>query len=518
MSAATATRAPAAAREPEGADASPGLPAEVEIAIVGTGFSGIAMAAALRRSGRRDFVVLERAHDVGGTWRENTYPGCRCDVPSHVYSFSFAPNPEWSSTFSPQPEIRDYIRRVAAEQGVLPHVRFGCEVQGARWEPEAKRWLVATSAGALSARFLIAGAGPLHEPKLPDIPGLAGFEGTMFHSATWDHSHRLEGERVAVIGTGASAIQFIPQIQPKVERLFVFQRTPAWIMPRTDRRLTRLERAIYRRLPAAQRAIRGAIYWARELIAIPMLRATLAPVLRQVGIRHLRLQVRDPELRTKLTPDYLPGCKRILVANDYLPAMGKPNVELVCDGVVEVRGRSIVTAGGAEHEVDTIILGTGFHVTDILVAERIRGADGTALADVWDGSPQAHRGTTVAGFPNLFFLLGPNTGLGHNSVVFMAEAQARYVVQALDHVRAHGLATVAPRPEAQRAWNAELQRRMKGTVWLEGGCASWYIDRNGLNTTLWPDFSFRFARALSRFDPAEHEVSRERSTVGAAVA
>jgi cation diffusion facilitator CzcD-associated flavoprotein CzcO len=489
-------------------DSSQEPPSETDVAIVGTGFSGVAMAARLKRSGHEDFVVLERARDIGGTWRENTYPGCRCDVPSHVYSFSFAPNPEWSSTFSPQPEIRDYIKRVAAEQGIVPHVRFGCEVEDARWDPAARRWRLRTSSGPLSARVLIAGSGPLHEPKLPDIPGLDRFAGTVFHSAAWDHGHELAGERVAVIGTGASAIQFVPQIQPEVERLHLFQRTPAWIMPRADRPLTRVERSVFRRFPALQRAVRGAVYWARELFAIPMLQVALAPALRVVGTRHLSRQVPDPELRAKLTPDYLPGCKRILVANDYLPAVGRDNVELVCDPIAEVRERSVVTADRSEREVDTIILGTGFHVTDIPIADRIRDGRGRSLAETWDGSPQAHRGTMVAGYPNLFFLLGPNTGLGHNSVVYMAEAQAGYVVRALAHLRAHGLETLEPTAAAQRAWNESIQRRMKGTVWTEGGCSSWYLDRNGLNTTLWPDFSYRFGQALRRFDPAEHQVAR----------
>ena len=477
---------------------------EIEIAIVGSGFSGLAMASRLKRSGRDDFVILERARDVGGTWRENTYPGCRCDVPSHVYSFSFAPNPGWTSTFSAQPEIRAYLRRVAADEGLVEHVRFGCEVESASWDAEARRWRLETSSGPLSARVLVAGAGPLHEPKLPAIPGLADFEGTLFHSATWDHDHELDGERVAVIGTGASSIQFVPQIQPRVSKLHLFQRTAPWVMPRRDRRLTRLERAAYRRFPALQRLVRSSIYWAREAIAIPMLRVAFAPLLRLVGEAHLRRQVRDPGLRAKLTPDYLPGCKRILVANDYLPSLGSPNVEVVCDGITEVRGRSVVTADGTEREVDTIVLGTGFHVLDMPIAERILDGEGRSLAGRWEGSPRAHRGTMVAGYPNLFFLLGPNTGLGHNSVVYMAEVQADYVLQALTHLRDRDLETLDVTPQAEERWNEQIQRRMKGTVWTEGGCSSWYLDRNGLNTSLWPDFSFRFARALRTFEPGEH--------------
>jgi cation diffusion facilitator CzcD-associated flavoprotein CzcO len=328
----------------------------------------------------------------------------------------------------------------------------------------------------------------------------------VFHSATWDHDHSLDGERVAVIGTGASAIQFVPQIQPRVSRLHVFQRTAPWIMPRPDRPLTRIERLVYRRVPGAQRLMRQAIYWGRELYAIPMLRARLSRVIEIAARRHLRRQVPDPALRAKVTPDYAPGCKRILVSNDYLPSLCQTNVEVVCEGISEIRARSIVTADGVEREVDTIILGTGFHVTDLPIAERVVGRDGETLAELWDGSPQAHRGTTVTGFPNLFLLLGPNTGLGHTSVVVMAEAQVGYVSRALAHMRAHRAAVVEPRAEAQRRWNDAIQRRMDGTVWMAGGCRSWYIDRNGRNTTLWPDFTFRFFASLRRFDAAEYRV------------
>jgi cation diffusion facilitator CzcD-associated flavoprotein CzcO len=478
------------------------LPAAVEVVVVGSGFSGLAMAAGLKRAGREGFLLLERARDVGGTWRDNVYPGCACDVPSHLYSFSFARNPGWSSTFSPQPEIHAYMRRVAERENLLPHIRFGCELEEASWDEATASWRLVTSSGPLAARVLIAAAGPLCEPAIPDIPGLRDFEGRVFHSATWDHDHDLTAERVAVIGTGASAIQFVPEIQPRVGKLHLFQRTAPWVMPRRARPLSRFERVLYRYVPGAQRLVRVAIYWGRELYALPLVRSGLSRFIRVVAEAHLRRQVPDPALRAKVTPDYAPGCKRILVSNDYLPALSEPNVEVVCDGIREVRRGSVVTADGREREVDTIILGTGFRVTDMPIAERLRGSDGRSLAERWDGSPRAHRGTMVAGFPNLFLLLGPNTGLGHTSVVLMAEAQVGYVLQALEHAR--GAASLGVRPEAEHAWNVEVQRRMKGTVWLAGGCASWYLDRNGLNTTLWPDFSFRFRRALRRFDPDEH--------------
>src|SRR3954467_3509783 len=286
------------------------------VVIIGSGFSGLAMAVELKRSGRDDFIVLERANDVGGTWRDNSYPGCACDVPSHLYSFSFAPNPDWSSTFSPQSEIYAYLKRVADQEGILPHVRFGIEVEEAAWDDDMTAWRLRTGGGDVEARAIASAAGPLSEPSIPDIPGLRDFAGTVFHSATWDHDHDLSGERVAVIGTGASAIQFVPQIQPRVSKLHLFQRTPPWIMPRPDRPLTKFEKRLYKRFPAAQIAMRNAIYWGRESFAIPMLHHRLAKVIKRAALRHLHHQVKDPELRAKLTPRYEPGCKRVLVSND----------------------------------------------------------------------------------------------------------------------------------------------------------------------------------------------------------
>jgi cation diffusion facilitator CzcD-associated flavoprotein CzcO len=327
----------------------------------------------------------------------------------------------------------------------------------------------------------------------------------VFHSAQWQHGHDLTGERVAVVGTGASAIQFVPEIQPKVGRLVLFQRTPAWIMPHRSRPLSARERRLYRRFPAVQRIVRRGISWGRELLAIPILRSGLQPLTRRLGMRLLEQQVADPDLRRKLTPDYAPGCKRILLSRRFYPAIQRPNVELVTEAVREVRGRTVITASGAGHEVDTIIFGTGFHVTDIPIAKQIRGLDGRTLQDTWAGSPQAHRGTAVTGFPNLFLLLGPNTGLGHTSVVLMAEAQVDYVVGALREMDRRHVPALNVQARAQAAWNERVQRAMKGTVWTAGGCASWYLDRNGLNTTLWPGFAFRYRRLMRRFDSRNYD-------------
>jgi cation diffusion facilitator CzcD-associated flavoprotein CzcO len=483
---------------------------DVRVAIVGSGFAGLGMAIRLRKAGIDDFAVLEKADDVGGTWRDNSYPGCACDVPSHLYSFSFAPNPEWTSTFSPQPEIWEYLRGCAQRYGVMAHIRFGHELLDASWDEDVQRWRLRTSRGHLTAQALVLGTGPLSAPSIPDLPGLERFQGTTFHSARWDHDHDLDGERVAVIGTGASAIQFVPQIQPRVGRLHLIQRTAPWIMPRPDRALKAWERRLYRALPGAQLFMRAGIYWARESFVLGFRHPRAMRLGQRLALRHLHRQVRDPELRRKLTPRYRMGCKRVLISNDYLPALGRENVEVVTEGIREVRERSIVCADGTEREVDTIIFGTGFHVTDMPAAERVRGRDGRSLAEVWDGSPQAHMGAMVAGCPNLFFLVGPNTGLGHNSIIFMIESQCSYVLDALRLMQAGGAAEIDVRPEAQARYNAGIQEQMRGTVWTSGGCASWYLDARGRNTTLWPTFTWPFRERTRRLDPAHYELRAPR--------
>jgi cation diffusion facilitator CzcD-associated flavoprotein CzcO len=474
------------------------------VVVVGSGFSGLGMAIRLLKDGERDFVLLERAGEIGGTWRDNTYPGCRCDVPSHLYSFSYAPNPSWSSTFSPQPEILDYLRNVARRFGVMPHVRFHTELESAEWDEAAGRWRLETSQGSMTAEVLVSGQGPLSEPRLPDVPGLDGFEGTAFHSASWDHAHDLTGERVAVVGTGASAIQFVPEIQPRVERLHVFQRTPPWVVPHPNRPMTRFERALYSRLPLAQLAMRAGIYWARESFVLQFRHRRVRRLATKLALRQLEAQVPDPELRRRLTPRYEIGCKRILPTDEWYPAVTRPNVEVVDQALAEVRPHSVVAADGTERDVDTIIFGTGFHVTDIPFAGTVRGRDGRTLAEVWDGSPEAYKGAAVAGFPNLFLLVGPNTGLGHNSIVFMIESQVEYVGDALATMRRRGARRVEVRPEAQDAYNAEVQRLTRGTVWVSGGCASYYIDRNGRNSSLWPTFTWPFRRRTREFDESAY--------------
>jgi cation diffusion facilitator CzcD-associated flavoprotein CzcO len=488
-----------------------------DIAIIGAGFSGLGTAIRLRQQGLEDFVVLERHHDVGGTWWANTYPGCACDVPSHLYSFSFAPNPGWSQTYSPQPEIRAYLQRLAHEYDLYRSIRLGTTVTGAAWDDDAGRWTLQTSGGPVSARVLIAGMGPLTEPRIPDLPGLDAFAGTVFHSARWDHEHDVSGERVAAIGTGASAIQFVPAIQPRVERLHVFQRTAPWVVPHTNRPIREAERRLYGRLPALQKAIRAGVYAGREALVLGFVKnPKLMRIPERVSRGHMRRQISDPELLERVTPDYTIGCKRILPSNGWYPALGQPNVELVTSPIRAVRPRSIVAADGTEREVDTIIFGTGFHVTDMPIGEWVRGRDGKRLVDVWKGSPRAHLGCTVAGFPNLFLLLGPNTGLGHGSMVYMIESQINHVIDALRVMRERGAAIAEVKPEVQQAYNREIDAKMTGTVW-NTGCSSWYLDDTGRNPTLWPDWTWRFRQRTRRFDPAEHTL-RAATTERAAVA
>ena len=481
-----------------------------DVAIVGSGFSGLGMAIRLKQEGNEDFVVIERDTDVGGTWHANTYPGCACDVPSHLYSFSFARNPNWTQTYSRQPEIRDYLQRCADEFGIRPHIRLETTLEEAAWDDDEQRWHVTTDRGSFSARVLVSAMGPLTEPKIPDVPGLEDFEGEVMHSARWDHDYDFGGKRVASVGTGASAIQYVPAIQPEVERLHVFQRTAPWIVPHTNRPTTRLERRLYGALPAAQELVRRGIYWGRESLVVGFVkRPRLMRLLERVAKRHIAQAIDDPELRRKVTPDYTIGCKRILPSNRWYPALAQDNVELVTGGLKEIRANSVVGPDGVEREVDAIVFGTGFQVTEMPAAKLVRGRGGRRLSEAWGGSPRAYRGTTAAGFPNLFLLLGPNTGLGHGSMVFMIESQIAYVLDALRTMRKRDAAAVEVRADAVERYNANIDERMEGTVWSTG-CVSWYQDEEGRNGALWPDWTWRFRRELAEFDDAAYEIEAPR--------
>ncbi|MFJ4847353.1 MULTISPECIES: flavin-containing monooxygenase [unclassified Streptomyces] len=479
----------------------------VRVAVIGAGFGGLGAAVRLRREGITDFVVLERRDSVGGTWRDNSYPGCACDVPSHLYSFSFAPNPQWPRTFSGQPHIRAYLERVADTFGLRPHLRLETEVRQARWDDGARHWHITTSRGELTADVLISAGGPLSDPKLPDVPGLDSFPGAVFHTSRWDHDYDLKGKRVAVIGTGASAIQVVPAIQPEVASLTVVQRTPPWVMPRMDRDITAAERWLHAKVPATATARRGMLWLLRELqVGAFTKRPALLRGVQRIAASHLAKSVKDPVLRAKLTPDYRIGCKRILLSSDYYPALTRPNTEVVASALKEVRGSTVVMADGTEREVDAIVFGTGFHVTDMPIGDRVVGADGRTLAEHWKDGMAALRGSSVDGFPNLLFVIGPNTGLGNSSMILMIESSLNYIADYLRALDTTGAAALDARPEAVRSWNEEVQRRMVRTVWNTGGCVSWYLDDQGRNTTVWPGTTAGFRRATRRVRLDEYTI------------
>jgi len=436
-------------------------------------------------------------------------------VPSHLYSFSFAPNPRWSHSFSRQPEIWQYVEDVTDHYGLREHLVFGTEVLRADWDGGPARWRLRTNRGELTADVLITASGPLSEPSLPDVPGLADFPGEIFHSARWNHSYSLEGKRVAVVGTGASAIQIVPKVQPEVKQLVLFQRTPAWIVPRRDRRITEFEKRLYRQVPVAQRLARLGIYISREsLVGGFTKRPAILKAAQRMALRNLAASVPDAELRAKLTPDYVMGCKRILISSDFYPALRRPNVQVVASGLAKVDGNTLTAKDGTSCEVDAIVLATGFHAVDAPIAGLIFDADGRSLAQAWNGDMRALRGTTIAGFPNLCMIIGPNTGLGHNSMIYMIESQLNYIVDYVATLDRTGAAALDTRPGAQQAWCDDIERRMASTVWTTGGCVSWYLNAAGRNPTLWPGSTIGFRRATRRLDPGEYELILQRQGTG----
>jgi cation diffusion facilitator CzcD-associated flavoprotein CzcO len=487
------------------------LPSHVRVAIVGSGFSGIGAAIALSNEGYGDdLILLERRSNVGGTWYDNSYPGCRCDVASNLYSFSFAPNPNWSETYSAQPEIERYLQAIARQHDVIDKVAFETALETATWDTAAAVWRIGTTRGSFSADFLISGGGLLSEPFIPDLPGASSFAGTTFHSAQWNHSHDLTGRKVAVIGTGASTIQFFPTVQRSAGHVTVFQRTPPWVFPHRNRPTRAVERVAYRWMPWTQRLSRARTYWFSEATLGSLLIHNSTKLKRLEGLakKMLGQQVRDPELRSKLVPTYTPGCKRLLLSDDYYPALQRPNVTLETEKIIEVQPRGIVTAEGVLHEVDTIIYGTGFRATTPPMAAMVHGVGGRSLKEHWaDTGMQAYYGTTIPGFPNFFMLAGPNTGIGHTSLVVMIEAQLAHIVGALRAMKDREARVIDVRPDVLARWGAEVQAKAAPTVWNSGGCSSWYLDEAGRNTTLWPDYTFRFVRRTRNFNPDDYTLS-----------
>ncbi len=461
--------------------------------IIGAGFSGICMGIKLKEAGIENFVILESADSVGGTWRENDYPGCACDIPSHLYSFSFEQSSDWSRMFPPQQEIWDYLQHCVDKYELSSHLRLNSNVDEAVFEEDTACWRVTLNDGqTLTGKALVSGMGALNRPAYPDIPGLSEFSGTSFHSARWNHDYGFEGKRVAVIGTGASAIQFVPQIVNQVKQLLVFQRTPPWIVPKPDRSFSNWEKRLYRYLPFARFLFRNLIYWRQEARGIGF---TIDPRLmgraRRIALKHLDKQVADRELRGRLTPDYTIGCKRILISSDYYPALQKDNLSLNTSGIMSVTRDAIVDGEGRAHNVDAVVLGTGFRATDPITPTRIFGIGGRELSNDWRDGPEAYLGISVAGYPNLFLLVGPNTGLGHNSIIFMIEAQVRYTIKMLRKMTERGVRAVDVKFDSQARFNRDLQHSLAKTVW-QSGCKSWYQTEDGKNSSIWPGSTFTY--------------------------
>jgi cation diffusion facilitator CzcD-associated flavoprotein CzcO len=476
-----------------------------EVVVVGTGFGGLAALIRLRARGH-DVLAVEQADGIGGTWRDNSYPGAGCDVPSSLYSYSFAPNPDWSARYAGQAEILDYLHRTADRFSATRSIRFGTRLVRGDWDERTRRWRLQTSTGPISARWLVAAGGTLHEPAWPDLPGLDTFRGTVFHSSRWDHGHDLRGRRVAVVGSGASALQFVPRIAPQVRRLVLLQRSAQWVLPRFDRSVTGVERRLFRRVPTAQRAVRLGVYLAAEAVALGVRHRWLRPPLTWLARRNLRRGVPDPVLRERLLPAEDIGCRRLLRSNTWYPTLARPHVAVAGD-VREVRPGSVVDGDGREHPVDTLILATGFRAAEPPIYQLLHGADGASLAERFAATgARAHLGTTVAGTPNLFLLAGPNSNVQTSSVTVL-EAQVDHVAAALSAARELGADRVEVHPEVAREGEQEVRRRLVDTVWATG-CRAWYLDRRGRNTTNWPGTTTELRRRLRRFDPAGYLYGR----------
>jgi len=476
-----------------------------EVVILGAGMSGLCMAVGLKRAGIDDFVILEKQPGLGGTWWDNRYPGAHVDVPAPVYSFSFAPNPDWQRRFASAPEIQAYMQRVAERFGVLRHIRFNTRLTDARFDEAPGRWQLSTDAGdVVDARFFVCSTGPLNQPRWPDIAGIDQFAGRRLHSARWDPQADLSGERVAVIGTGSTASQLVAPIARRAQRLHVFQRTANWVMPRLDRRYTRLDRWLAH-LPPYVRAVRAAWVLALEAGRHGFDEGTLARrAMLASAARHLKRQVPDEAMRLRLTPSYPLGCKRIIYSNDFYPALTQPHVELVTDAIVQITPNAIVTADGREREIDTLVCATGFDTVHLLSSLQVTGQGGRTLRDAWADGPEAYRGIAVAGFPNLFLMLGPNTATGHTSTLLFIEPGVDHAIACMRAVREGGHRWVSVRDAVFRAHNQQLQQRLAGSVWSQ--CRSWYrMDGNGRVVALFPGFTREYVRGLKRVEPADYE-------------
>jgi cation diffusion facilitator CzcD-associated flavoprotein CzcO len=485
-------------------------PGPGNVAIVGAGFGGIGLGIQLRKAGIESFTILEKAGGVGGVWRDNVYPGLTCDVPSHLYSFSFEPKHDWSRRYPRREEILAYLEHCTDKYGLRRHLRLGTEVAEAGFDEAAGRWRIRTTDGdELEADVLVSATGQLSRPAYPRIPGLDSFEGELFHSARWNHDYDMTGKRVAAVGTGASAIQYIPEVAPRAGRLHVFQRSPAWVVPKPDRAYRPREKALFRRFPWLQRLSRWLVYWRFERFVFALTRAQWMVKPYELAYRlRLRKDIPDPELRERLMPDFPIGCKRVLISNDYLPALARPNVEVVSEPISAVGPDRVITADGAERQVDAIVLGTGFQANDFLAPMAIRGLGGRDLNDAWRDGAEAYLGLTVSGFPNLFILYGPNTNLGAGSIIFMLESQIGYVIEALRDLVRTGARWMDVRDDVQSRFNTEVQQRLEDTVWT-ANCDSWYRTETGRVVNNWPGLTLEYRRRTRRPELADFRLERE---------
>lgn len=475
-----------------------------EVVIIGSGFAGVAVAHQLQQSGINDYLILEKSDSLGGTWRDNNYPGCACDVPSHLYSFSFRPNPNWSRQFAPQEEILAYLISTARHFKIDKAIHYKRELKSAAFDSESGRWNVECADGQrYNCRFLCTAIGALHVADVPKIEGIEKFKGEAFHSSAWNHDIDLSGKNVSVVGTGASSIQFVPEIADKTKSLTVFQRTAPWILPKPDRKISVLEQTLFEKLPVVQKAARASIYWRMEARALAFTRAPkVLGLMEPLARKNIQGKIDSAATVDQVTPNFTLGCKRVLMSNKWYQSLNKENVHLVSSAVASAGKNSITDAQGISHDTDVVIYGTGFKTVDAIADMDIRGADGITLGEYWKEGAAAYKGTQVAGFPNLFIATGPNTGLGHSSMIYMIESQATYIAACIQEADARNLQWLDVKVRAQNEWVTGLQKRLKGTVWASG-CKSWYMDDKGNNWTLWPDFTFTFRKLLSKVEIAD---------------
>lgn len=478
------------------------------VIVIGGGFAGLGAAIKLKQAGIQDFILLEKADELGGVWRENTYPGCACDVPSALYSYSFEPNPTWSRVFAGQAEIKQYLQNTAQKYQVLPHVHFNHEALAATWSDTKQCWIIKTNQGELHSQFAIMACGPMHEPVIPNIQGLKDFKGEIFHSSRWRHDVDLTGKRVAVIGTGASAIQFVPQIQPLVKELTVFQRTPHWILPKSDMPLPSAVQTLFKYIPVTQSVMRGSVYGIFETLNGGLQSNAAMRQVQRIAEFHIKQGIKDPELRAKVTPNYVIGCKRILQSNEWYPALAQNNVNVVAGALSEVNGKQLIASDGTTFEADMIILGTGFEVAEPPIAQRVYNRYGQSMSDVWQGSPEGYMGTMVADCPNGFLMFGPNIAVSSSAFIII-EAQLTYIMDALKQAIQNNIKTIEPDPVRMADFNQRVQEALQTTVWNKGGCQSYFIDRNGRNSTVWPWTTFKMRQQLSRFNLNEYLIDRQ---------